>query len=84
MTTVAAPRHRVQPPQTLTELVEDTEWLVVTGECWTQAVRRLGYGGRPDTLERRLHRAGRYDLITALRRRENTNPDRPEHDPRAA
>lgn len=47
MTTVAAPRHRVQPPQTLTELVEDTEWL-------------------------------------ALRRRENTNPDRPEHDPRAA
>lgn len=84
MTTTLARRPRVYSRQTAAELVEDAEWLVVTGECWTQAVRRLGYAGRPGSLETRLARAGRQDLVNTLRRRENTNPDRPEHDPRAA
>ena len=59
------------------DLVEDAQWLVDTGECWSQAVIRLGYPGHPDSLERRLYRAGRTDLINTLRSREITNPDRP-------
>ena len=58
------------------DLVEDAQWLVDTGECWSQAVIRLGYPGHPNSLERRLWRAGRPDLIAALRSREITNLDR--------
>ena len=56
------------------DLVEDATWLVETGECWSQAVIRLGYAGHADALERRLYRAGRADLFAALRARE-TDPD---------
>lgn len=56
------------------DLVEDAAWLVETGECWSQAVIRLGYAGHADALERRLYRAGRPDLFNALRSRE-TDPD---------
>ena len=54
-------------------VIEDAEWLVRTGECWSQAVRRLGYS-TPKALERMLYRAGRGDLTTALR--ANEHPDR--------
>lgn len=58
-------------------LVEDAQWLVDTGECWSQAVVRLGYPGHPISLERRLRRAGRPDIIAALRSREISDLDRP-------
>jgi hypothetical protein len=58
-------------------LVEDAQWLADTGECWSQAVRRLGYPGHPNSLERRLDRAGRYDLIITLRSREIPDVERP-------
>jgi hypothetical protein len=50
--------------------IEDVEFLADTGERWSNALRRMGYEGRPDSMERRLHRAGRYDLVTRLRDRE--------------
>lgn len=50
------------------DLVEDVEWMAATGECFWMAATRLQM--RPDTLERRLLRAGRYDLVTALRERQ--------------
>ncbi|TKR27158.1 hypothetical protein FA014_02025 [Cellulomonas hominis] len=50
-------------------VVEDAEWLVATGECWTQAAHRLGYGS-PKSLERVLYRLGRGDLVSALKAHE--------------
>lgn len=52
----------------LAAFVEDVEWMAATGETWEGALRRLGLAG--DTCARRLERAGRGDLITALRRQE--------------
>lgn len=49
--------------------IEDVEWMAETGEVWTEAAKRLGV--HPKTLERRLARAGRQDLVTTLRTREN-------------
>lgn len=60
-------------------LVEDVQWLAETGECWSQAVIRTGYHGHPEALERRLTRAGHYDLVTTLRRRELSERDRNCH-----
>jgi transposase-like protein len=48
--------------------LEDIEWMAETGECWSRAAARLGV--KPNTLQRKLEREGRYDLISALRRRE--------------
>jgi hypothetical protein len=62
--------------------IEDAQWLVDTGECWSQAIHRLGYTGRANALERRLERAGHQDLITALRARELTALERDWHAPR--
>lgn len=51
-------------------VIEDADWLAITGESWTVAVRRLGLRG--DTLERLLFRAGRSDIIRRLKSRELT------------
>lgn len=59
-------------------VVEDAEWLVATGECWTQAIRRLGYTN-PSALERVLYRHGRGDLVTALKARELSERERGMH-----
>lgn len=48
--------------------VEDVEFMAATGETWEGALRRLGLAG--DALEKRLKRAGRTDLGTTLRRRQ--------------
>jgi hypothetical protein len=50
--------------------LEDVEWMADTGETWLGAASRLGV--HPKTLERRLHRDGRYDLVTRLRSRETS------------
>lgn len=65
--TVLLPRR---PALDRDALIEDVTWLVETREGWSQAVIRLGYTGRPESLERRLERAGRGDLIAALKARE--------------
>ena len=74
------------PAATLTAttaaLVEDAAWLALTGESWSQAVIRLGYAGKANALERRLHRAGRYDLITALCSHETSPLERDWFKPR--
>ena len=74
------------PTATLTDstaaLVENATWLAQTGECWSQAVIRLGYAGKANALERRLDRAGRHDLITTMRGRELTALERDWHAPR--
>ena len=61
--------------------IEDVEWMAETGETWTNAARRLGVQAR--SLERRLLREGRQDLITTMRRRENgyatSSSTRPTH-----
>lgn len=49
-----------RPRQTTTELIEDVEWLIETGEYPPRAARRLGT--TQQALERRLRRAGRHDL----------------------
>lgn len=77
MTAVAVPpwqaagaAHRTKAAGKLAALIEDAEWLLETGVTWTAATVRLGYRHNPEALERRLGRAGRWDLITALRARE--------------
>ncbi|MBO9556738.1 hypothetical protein [Cellulomonas sp.] len=47
-------------------VVEDCEWMARWGESLTGAARRLGYRDRK-VLDRTLQRAGRYDLIAALK-----------------
>lgn len=47
--------------------IEDVEWMAETGEVLERAAERLGV--KPNTLERQLERAGRYDLVRKLRRR---------------
>lgn len=76
-TTVTLRRDVVTRLATRDAFIEDVQWFVDTGECWSQAVVRLGYPRRPDSLERRLERAGRQDLITMLRSREISDLDRP-------
>lgn len=46
-------------------LVEDVEWLISCGEAFDQVCRRLGK--TPVNLERTLYRAGRADLVHALK-----------------
>lgn len=46
-------------------LVEDADWLARTGEHPLNAAKRLGFNS-VHALERRLERAGRYDLMTRL------------------
>lgn len=48
--------------------LEDVEWMANTGENWDRAAERLGV--KESTLLRHLERAGRYDLIRKLQRRE--------------
>jgi hypothetical protein len=50
-------------------VVEDCEWMARWGESLTGAARRLGYRDRK-VLDRTLQRAGRYDLIAALKAAE--------------
>jgi len=73
-----------KPPRArLAAVVEDAEFLVATGECWTQAIRRLGYT-RAKSLERALYRTGRGGLVSALKANELTNAQRDLHrDPRS-
>lgn len=56
------------------DFIEDAQWLADTGESWSMAAIRLGYGTNLIALERRLHRHGRFDLITTLRSHEIRNP----------
>ncbi len=51
------------------DVVEDCEWMDRHGEKFTRAAERLGYSTA--TLERTLERAGRYDLVTSMRSRED-------------
>ena len=53
-------RARTRPAPFTSDLVEDLEFLRVTGESWLGACRRLGW--TPAALERCLHRCGRHDL----------------------
>ena len=53
-------RARTLPAPFTSDLVEDLEFLRVTGESWLGACRRLGW--TPAALERCLHRCGRHDL----------------------
>lgn len=70
-------------PRRAADVVEDAEFLVSTGECWTQAIRRLGYT-RAKSLERVLYRAGHGGLVNALKANELTNAQRDMHrDPRS-
>jgi len=48
--------------------IEDVEWMAETGETWFLAAERLGV--KENTLLRHLERAGRYDLVRKLQRRE--------------
>lgn len=47
-------------------VIEDCEWMARWGETLTGAAHRLGYANR-HALERVLYRAGRQDLIAALK-----------------
>lgn len=47
--------------------IEDVEWMAETGETWLRAIDRLGV--KENTLKRHLERAGRYDLIRRMQRR---------------
>jgi hypothetical protein len=48
------------------DVIEDCEFMADNRETLTGAAARLGYASR-DSLERVLHRAGRYDLVTRLK-----------------
>lgn len=59
-------------------VIEDAGFLASPwgGSCGlTHTAHRLGYTS-PASLERALYRAGRYDLVVALRGNETTNPTR--------
>jgi len=61
----------VATQQSRTEaVVEDCEWMARWGESLTGAAGRLGYRSR-DVLDRVLQRAGRADLVAALKARES-------------
>lgn len=55
-----------RPIRLAADVVEDAEFMARTGETWPRAAERLGYTTR--SLERILHRAGRYDLVTHLKK----------------
>lgn len=52
-------------------LIEDTEWLLDSGETTQRIATRLGYG-KPDSLAKRLRAAGRFDLARRLTRQDVT------------
>ena len=63
-----------EAPHAMTEtqradLIEDAEYLVLVGEWPEHAARRLGCDDFK-SLERDLRHVGRYDLVSALRRRD--------------
>lgn len=65
------PRMTTTAGQSRTEaVVEDCEWMARWGETLTGAAERLGYRSR-DVLDRVLQRAGRPDLIAALKAPES-------------
>lgn len=51
------------------DVIEDCEWMARWGESLTGAATRLGYRSR-NVLERVLCRAGRPDLVAALKAAE--------------
>ena len=62
-----AGRCPVRPRDPRRYHIEDIEWMAETGESLDGAAARLGV--RPASLERRLERMGRHDLVQRLRRR---------------
>lgn len=68
MSAPAASRRRAGPVTMCAAVLEDAEWLVDTGETLAGAAVRLGYRNE-GALERALNRAGRHDLVRALRAR---------------
>lgn len=59
-----------RPPTTgprTAAVIEDAEFLANHGVPLADAAPRLGYKTAKD-LERTLHRAGRYDIVTRLKR----------------
>jgi hypothetical protein len=57
-----------QQPMNADELVAEIEWLLRLNQGRGTIVHQLGYTGRETSLERRLQRAHRGDLIQALLR----------------
>lgn len=49
------------------DVIEDAEWIARTGDGWSSAVVRLGYGGAGPALEQLLYRHGRPDLVARLK-----------------
>jgi len=64
--TLAVEAKRRNAEARLSALIEDLEFMVETSEIWERAADRLGL--KPATLEDKLIRAGRFDLVTALQR----------------
>jgi len=57
-----------EPPMNITELVAEIEHMLRLNQGRGTIVHQLGYTGRETSLERRLQRAHRGDLIQALLR----------------
>lgn len=53
-------------------VIEDIEWMLDSRECLAMAAQRLHM--KPDSLERRLERAGRCDLVARLRANQHDYP----------
>lgn len=74
MTATLRRTHTAEPDDVrqsrLEAVVEDCEWMARWGETLTGAAERLGYRSR-DVLDRVLQRAGRPDLIAALKAPES-------------
>lgn len=65
---------------TRTEIAEDAEYMARNGETWPGALRRLGMTA--DALDKTLRRAGRAEVVMALKVNGNfpSVPDRPRRD----
>jgi hypothetical protein len=69
-TSAAVEARRLRVAARMADLIEDLEWMAKTGEDWEGAAKRLEL--KPKTLEDKCCKAGRFDLVTALRRNANT------------
>ena len=62
----AAPRHRPRKRKPTTDLIEDIEHLLDSGEGEHAILKAIGYLGREEALEAKLRRAYRQDLTRRI------------------